>query len=94
MDLQKQWENTEPNWHKEKMELLDQFDSERKEWESQWKIMQKKIEEVRVDLLWMYCKVQTQNENSVGVCFVLETTFMPFIPLKRHMCQWHLPDQK
>lgn len=51
MDLQKQWENTEPNWHKEKMELLDQFDSERKEWESQWKIMQKKIEEVRVDLL-------------------------------------------
>ncbi|XP_013006509.2 uncharacterized protein KIAA0408 homolog [Cavia porcellus] len=46
MDLQKQWENTEPNWHKEKMELLDQFDSERKEWESQWKIMQKKIEEL------------------------------------------------
>ncbi|XP_006144325.1 uncharacterized protein KIAA0408 homolog [Tupaia chinensis] len=46
MDLQKQWENTETNWHKEKMELLDQFDNERKEWESQWKIMQKKIEEL------------------------------------------------
>ncbi|KAM6185600.1 uncharacterized protein KIAA0408 homolog [Rhynchocyon petersi] len=46
MDLQKQWENTENNWHKEKMELLDQFDNERKEWESQWKIMQKKIEEL------------------------------------------------
>lgn len=46
MDLQKQWGNTETNWHKEKMELLDQFDSERKEWESQWKIMQKKIEEL------------------------------------------------
>ncbi|XP_058429673.1 uncharacterized protein KIAA0408 homolog isoform X2 [Marmota monax] len=28
------------------MELLDQFDNERKEWESQWKIMQKKIEEL------------------------------------------------
>nr|XP_020040606.1 uncharacterized protein KIAA0408 homolog [Castor canadensis]XP_020040607.1 uncharacterized protein KIAA0408 homolog [Castor canadensis] len=46
MDLHKQWENTESNWHKEKMELLDQFDNERKEWESQWKIMQKKIEEL------------------------------------------------
>uniref|UniRef100_A0A8C6S303 RIKEN cDNA 9330159F19 gene n=3 Tax=Nannospalax galili TaxID=1026970 RepID=A0A8C6S303_NANGA len=46
MDLHKQWENTGTNWHKEKMELLDQFDNERKEWESQWKIMQKKIEEL------------------------------------------------
>ncbi|CAO2628184.1 Uncharacterized protein KIAA0408 [Lemmus lemmus] len=46
MDLQKQWENTETDWHKEKMELLDQFDNERKEWESQWKVMQKKIEEL------------------------------------------------
>lgn len=54
MDLHKQWENTETNWHKEKMELLDQFDNERKEWESQWKIMQKKIEEVLVDLFRMH----------------------------------------
>lgn len=46
MDLHKQGENTEINWYKEKMELLDQFDNERKEWESQWKIMQKKIEEL------------------------------------------------
>ncbi|XP_006834743.1 PREDICTED: uncharacterized protein KIAA0408 homolog [Chrysochloris asiatica] len=46
MDLNKQWANTDTNWHKEKMELLDQFDNERKEWESQWKIMQKKIEEL------------------------------------------------
>ncbi|KAM5229333.1 uncharacterized protein KIAA0408 homolog [Ctenodactylus gundi] len=46
MDLQKQWEQTETSWYKEKMELLDQFDNERKEWESQWKIMQKKIEEL------------------------------------------------
>ncbi|XP_004673893.1 PREDICTED: uncharacterized protein KIAA0408 homolog [Condylura cristata] len=46
MDLHKQWENTETSWHKEKMDLLDQFDNERKEWESQWKIMQKKIEEL------------------------------------------------
>ncbi|XP_006879034.1 PREDICTED: uncharacterized protein KIAA0408 homolog [Elephantulus edwardii] len=46
MDLHDQWENTETTWHKEKMELLDQFDNERKEWESHWKIMQKKIEEL------------------------------------------------
>ncbi|XP_054425916.1 uncharacterized protein KIAA0408 homolog [Pteronotus mesoamericanus] len=46
MDLHKQWENPETDWHKEKMELLDQFDNERKEWETQWKIMQKKIEEL------------------------------------------------
>ncbi|XP_037699094.1 uncharacterized protein KIAA0408 homolog [Choloepus didactylus] len=53
MDLHKQWENTETDWHKEKMELLDQFDNERKEWESQWKIMQKKIEELCQEVkLW------------------------------------------
>uniref|UniRef100_A0A8C5LHY2 RIKEN cDNA 9330159F19 gene n=1 Tax=Jaculus jaculus TaxID=51337 RepID=A0A8C5LHY2_JACJA len=46
MELHKQRENKETDWHKEKMELLDQFDNERKEWESQWKIMQKKIEEL------------------------------------------------
>lgn len=50
MDLHKQWGNPETDWHKEKMELLDQFDSERREWEAQWKIMQKKIEEVHTDL--------------------------------------------
>ncbi|XP_021076723.1 uncharacterized protein KIAA0408 homolog [Mus pahari] len=46
MDPHEQRESTEDNRHKEKMELLDQFDKERKEWESQWKIMQKKIEEL------------------------------------------------
>ncbi|XP_072499375.1 uncharacterized protein KIAA0408 homolog isoform X2 [Notamacropus eugenii] len=46
MDLHEQWETTETNWIKERMELLDQFDNERKEWESQWKVMQKKIEEL------------------------------------------------
>lgn len=50
VDLNEQWETTEANWHKEKMELLDQFDNERKEWESQWRIMQKRIEEVRLGL--------------------------------------------
>lgn len=45
MDLH-ELENTERNWNKEKMELLERFDNERKEWECQWKLMQKKIEEV------------------------------------------------
>lgn len=49
MDLRAQLENsTEKNWNKEKMELLERFDNERKEWECQWKVMQKKIEEVRL----------------------------------------------
>ncbi|XP_057596345.1 uncharacterized protein KIAA0408 homolog isoform X2 [Hippopotamus amphibius kiboko] len=76
MDLHKQWENTETNWHKEKMELLDQFDNERKEWESQWKIMQKKIEELchevklqrkinlgeRAKIIDLDCKKAIQNK--------------------------------
>lgn len=54
VDLHEQCETTEANWHKEKMELLDQFDNERKEWESQWRIMQKRIEEVRLGLFYTY----------------------------------------
>ena len=74
MDLHKQWENTEANWHKEKMELLDQFDNERKEWESQWKIMQKKIEEVRVDLFEYFGNLKLRMKTLLA-CFVLETVF-------------------
>ncbi|CAH6778165.1 uncharacterized protein KIAA0408 homolog [Phodopus roborovskii] len=46
VDLYEERANTQTNWHKERMELLDQFDNERKEWESQWKVMQQKIEEL------------------------------------------------
>ncbi|XP_074846698.1 uncharacterized protein KIAA0408 homolog [Carettochelys insculpta] len=60
MDLHKQLENTERNWHKEKMELLERFDSERKEWESQWKVMQKKIEE-------LYQEVKLRRESNINV---------------------------
>uniref|UniRef100_H3A2Z6 MTCL family member 3 n=1 Tax=Latimeria chalumnae TaxID=7897 RepID=H3A2Z6_LATCH len=45
MDLRKQLENNERNWNKEKLELLERFDNERKEWESQLKEMQNMIEE-------------------------------------------------
>ena len=73
MDLPKQWENPETDWHKEKMELLDRFDNERREWETQWKIMQKKIEEVQVDLFWIHWKLKAHNEseNAVEVCLAL-----------------------
>nr|XP_009681157.1 PREDICTED: uncharacterized protein KIAA0408 homolog [Struthio camelus australis] len=60
MDLHKQLENTEKNWNKEKMELLERFDNERKEWECQWKVMQKKIEE-------LYQEVKLRRENNMNV---------------------------
>uniref|UniRef100_K7FVZ5 KIAA0408 n=1 Tax=Pelodiscus sinensis TaxID=13735 RepID=K7FVZ5_PELSI len=60
MDLHKQLENTERNWNKEKMELLERFDSERKEWESQWKVMQKKIEE-------LYQEVKLRREGNMNM---------------------------
>ncbi|XP_048210006.1 uncharacterized protein KIAA0408 homolog [Perognathus longimembris pacificus] len=67
MDLHKQWENTEANWHKEKMELLDQFDNERKEWESQWKIMQKKIEELCQEVKLRRKKNLNEQINIIGL---------------------------
>ncbi|XP_067874276.1 uncharacterized protein KIAA0408-like isoform X2 [Heterodontus francisci] len=45
MDLRKELENSERNWGREKMELLERFDNERKEWESQLNNMQRKIEQ-------------------------------------------------
>ncbi|XP_068261172.1 uncharacterized protein KIAA0408 homolog [Nyctibius grandis] len=60
MDLRKQLENTESNWNKEKMELLERFDNERKEWECQWKVMQKKIEE-------LYQEVKLRRESNMNV---------------------------
>ncbi|XP_071597089.1 uncharacterized protein KIAA0408 homolog isoform X2 [Heliangelus exortis] len=60
MDLGKQLENTERNWNKEKMELLERFDNERKEWECQWKVMQKKIEE-------LYQEVKLRRESNMNV---------------------------
>lgn len=69
MDLQTQLDHmTEKNWSKEKMELLERFDSERKEWECQWKVMQKKIEEVLWIIFNISYNVQT---NVVKLCFLL-----------------------
>lgn len=47
MDLRCRLEHSERGWVREKSELLERFDAERKEWESQLRDMQKKIEEVR-----------------------------------------------
>lgn len=47
MDLRYRLEHNERDWLREKAELLERFDVERREWESQLKDMQRKIEEVR-----------------------------------------------
>ncbi|KAE8602392.1 hypothetical protein XENTR_v10013972 [Xenopus tropicalis] len=59
MELRRPLENNERHWKVEKMELLERFDSERREWESQWKIMQKKIEE-------LYQEVKLRRENKLN----------------------------
>lgn len=59
MDLRCRLEHNEKDWLRERAELLERFDVERKEWESQLKDMQRKIEEVRYadcefDLKYVY----------------------------------------
>ncbi|XP_062421689.1 uncharacterized protein LOC119197415 isoform X2 [Pungitius pungitius] len=55
MDLRCRIEHNERDWSREKAELLDRFDVERREWESQLKDMQRKIEE-------LYCDVRTKRD--------------------------------
>ncbi|KAL6108888.1 kiaa0408 [Pungitius sinensis] len=55
MDLRCRIEHNERDWSREKAELLDRFDVERREWESQLKDMQSKIEE-------LYCDVRTKRD--------------------------------
>uniref|UniRef100_UPI0037E8FB8F protein SOGA3a isoform X2 n=1 Tax=Semicossyphus pulcher TaxID=241346 RepID=UPI0037E8FB8F len=57
MDLRCRLEHNERDWSREKAELLERFDVERKEWESQLKDMQKKIEE-------LYCEVRVKREGT------------------------------
>ncbi|XP_041109203.1 uncharacterized protein KIAA0408-like isoform X2 [Polyodon spathula] len=60
MDLRKQLESSERGWGREKGELLQRFDMERKEWESQLKDMQRKIEE-------LYHEVKARRESNLNV---------------------------
>nr|XP_046255731.1 protein SOGA3a isoform X2 [Scatophagus argus] len=57
MDLRCRLEHSERDWSREKAELLERFDMERREWESQLKDMQKKIEE-------LYCEVRAKREGT------------------------------
>ncbi|XP_037640956.1 uncharacterized protein LOC119497144 isoform X2 [Sebastes umbrosus] len=54
MDLRCRLEHNEKDWLREKAELLERFDVERREWECQLKDMQRKIEE-------LYCDVRTKR---------------------------------
>ncbi|XP_073532137.1 microtubule cross-linking factor 3 isoform X2 [Phyllobates terribilis] len=72
MELRTQIENNELNWKVEKMEMLERFDSERKEWECQWKMMQRKIEE-------LYQEVKLRREKNLnGTEERLEEKLLPF----------------
>lgn len=57
MDLRCRLEHNERGWSREKAELLERFDVERREWESQLKDMQRKIEE-------LYCEVRAKREGT------------------------------
>uniref|UniRef100_A0AAZ3PW86 SOGA 1/2-like coiled-coil domain-containing protein n=1 Tax=Oncorhynchus tshawytscha TaxID=74940 RepID=A0AAZ3PW86_ONCTS len=57
MDLRCRLELSEKGWVREKSELMERFNSERKEWESQLGDMQRKIEE-------MYKEVKVRHEVS------------------------------
>uniref|UniRef100_A0A673CNZ2 Si:ch211-151o1.4 n=2 Tax=Sphaeramia orbicularis TaxID=375764 RepID=A0A673CNZ2_9TELE len=57
MDLRCRLEHNERDWLREKAELLERFDVERSEWESQLKDMQRKIEE-------LYCEVRAKREGT------------------------------
>lgn len=57
MDLRCRLEHNERDWLREKAELLERFDVERREWEGQLKDMQKKIEE-------LYCEVRAKREGT------------------------------
>ncbi|XP_029694237.1 uncharacterized protein KIAA0408 isoform X5 [Takifugu rubripes] len=57
MDLRCRLDLSERDWSREKAELLERFDVERREWESQLRDMQKKIEE-------LYCEVRAKREGT------------------------------
>ncbi|XP_068999362.1 protein SOGA3a [Embiotoca jacksoni] len=54
MDLRCRLEHNERDWLREKAELLERFDLERREWDSQLKDMQRKIEQ-------LYCEVRAKR---------------------------------
>ncbi|XP_016391272.1 uncharacterized protein KIAA0408-like isoform X1 [Sinocyclocheilus rhinocerous] len=69
MDLRCRLENSERGWVKEKSELLERFETERKEWENQLMDMQRKIEElyneVRVHRTGSSLRPVTDGQNAL-----------------------------
>uniref|UniRef100_A0A3Q3BGI3 SOGA 1/2-like coiled-coil domain-containing protein n=1 Tax=Kryptolebias marmoratus TaxID=37003 RepID=A0A3Q3BGI3_KRYMA len=70
MDLRCRLEHTERDWLREKAELLERFDVERREWENQLKDMQRKIEElcceVRANRQGAGLDSRKQDDNAVN----------------------------
>lgn len=89
-DFHGQWEDTEANWHKEKMELLDQFDNERKEWESQWKIMQKKIEELCQEVKLRRKLNMNEHSKVIDLCHDQDKTELPPNHLNSVQCEFRV----
>ncbi|XP_016342563.1 uncharacterized protein KIAA0408-like [Sinocyclocheilus anshuiensis] len=69
MDLRCRLENSERGWVKEKSELLERFEAERKEWENQLMDMQRRIEElyneVRVRRMGSSLRPITDGQNAL-----------------------------
>lgn len=60
MDLRCRLDHNERDWLREKAELLERFDVERREWECQLKDMQRKIEE-------LYCEVRSNRGGAAAL---------------------------
>lgn len=67
MDLHCRLENSEKGWVKEKSELLERFEAERKEWENQLMDMQRRIEEVSLRM----CATPHSSAERTVSCFKL-----------------------
>uniref|UniRef100_A0A668AQA3 SOGA 1/2-like coiled-coil domain-containing protein n=1 Tax=Myripristis murdjan TaxID=586833 RepID=A0A668AQA3_9TELE len=65
MDLRCRLEHNERDWLREKAELLERFDTERREWENQLRDMQRKIEEVRERECVFLDKMSPRQRDSV-----------------------------
>nr|XP_006006719.1 PREDICTED: microtubule cross-linking factor 1 isoform X2 [Latimeria chalumnae] len=50
MNLSWQLQHSEKSWNREKVELLERFDRERREWEKQMKELQRKVEQAQNDI--------------------------------------------
>lgn len=73
MDLRCRLENSEKGWVKEKSELLERFEAERKEWENQLMDMQRRIEEVSLRM----CATPHSSAERTVSCFKLTPQSTP-----------------